>query len=65
MENLEKLLGPREVAEFLSLKKSTVHRLLADGSIPSVIVTNGQRRRSFRVRPSVLEKWLRAREVGK
>jgi excisionase family DNA binding protein len=63
MDNLEKLLGPREIAEFLNLKKSTVHRLLADGSLPSVIVTNGERRRSFRVKPSELVKWMKAREV--
>jgi len=30
MEPLEKLLDPREVAEILGLKKSTVHRLLAE-----------------------------------
>ena len=64
MEPLEKLLDPREVAEVLGLKKSTIHRLLAEGAIPSVIVTGSQRRRSFRVKPSVLSRWIAEREVS-
>ena len=60
---IERLLNPSQVAEVLNLKKSTVHRLLAEGSIPSVPVTGSQRRRSFRVKPSVLQKWIESREV--
>ena len=60
---MEVLLKPKDVQEILGLKHSIVYRLLSAGEIPSIMVTNGQRKRSFRVRPSCLEKWMKAREV--
>jgi predicted DNA-binding transcriptional regulator AlpA len=65
MENIEKLLKPTELEELLCLRRSKIHRMLATGEIPSVIVSRGARRRVFRVRPSDLAKWLRDRQVGK
>jgi excisionase family DNA binding protein len=63
-EILERLLGPREVGEILNLRRSKIHRMIASGEIPSLIVACGVRRRVFRVRPSDLEKWLKARELS-
>jgi excisionase family DNA binding protein len=63
MEIIEKLLGPKEVAEILNLRRSKIHRMIASGEIPSVIVSQGTCRRVFRVRPSELLKWMRQREV--
>lgn len=65
MENIEKLLGPKEVGEILNLHRSKIHRMIASGEIPSVIVAKGVRRRVFRVKPSALLHWLKAREVGR
>jgi len=59
----EKLLAPKEVGEILNLKRSKIHRMLATGEIPSLIVAQGNRRRVFRVRPTTLQQWLAAREV--
>jgi excisionase family DNA binding protein len=64
MEIIEKLLGPKEVAEILNLRRSKIHRMIASGEIPSVIVSQGTCRRVFRVRPSELVKWIKRREVG-
>jgi excisionase family DNA binding protein len=64
MEIIEKLLGPKEVAEILNLRRSKIHRMIASGEIPSVIVSQGSCRRVFRVRPSELVKWMKRREVG-
>jgi len=64
MTNIEKLLGPKEVGEILGLKKSKVAQMLACGELPSMIVSAGERRRVFRVRPSALSNWLKRREVN-
>jgi excisionase family DNA binding protein len=64
MESIEKLLGPKEVAEILNLRRSKIHRMMASGEIPSVIVSRGACRRVFRVKPSELVKWMKQREVG-
>ncbi len=60
---IERLLIPKEVAEILRLKKSKTYQLLADVTIPCIVVTTGSRRRSFRVKPSELERWMKVREV--
>ncbi len=64
MADIERLLRPKEVGEALGLRRSKIHRMIATGEIPSVIVSQGARRRVFRVRPSELAKWMKAREVG-
>jgi len=64
MDAIEKLLGTKEVAEILNLRRSKTHRMIASGEIPSVIVSQGAYRRVFRVRPSDLIKWMKQREVS-
>jgi excisionase family DNA binding protein len=61
----QKLLTPRELGEVLGLKRSCIYRLLNTGELPSIRVTKGARKSSLRVRPSDLERWLKAREVGR
>ena len=65
MEIIEKLLGPKEVAEILNLRRSKIHQMIASGEIPSVIVSQSSYRRVFRVRPSELAKWMKQREVAR
>lgn len=62
--SLERLLNPKEVADYLGLKKTTIHRLLADGTIPALNITGATGRRTLRVRPSALLEWLRKTEVN-
>lgn len=61
---MEKLLKPKELSETLGLGLSTVYKHLVTGEIPSVMVLKGRHKRSMRVRPSDLEKWLKKREVS-
>jgi excisionase family DNA binding protein len=63
METMEKLLDPKEVGLILNLRRSKIHRMIATGEIPSVVVSQGVRRRVFRVKPSALLQWMKAREV--
>jgi excisionase family DNA binding protein len=63
MNTIEKLLTPVEVCDIINLKRSKVHRLITSGEIPSLIVSQGVRRRTFRIRPSDLISWMKAREV--
>jgi excisionase family DNA binding protein len=64
MDGIERLLGPKEIGEILSLKRTKVHQMLATGEIPSVIVSKGAERRVFRVKPSALQQWMKQREVS-
>lgn len=64
-ETIEKLLSPQEVGHIVGLRRSKIHRMLASGEIPCVIVAQGARRRVFRVKPSALLQWMKQREVGR
>jgi len=57
-----KLLTPENVAEELSVSRSTVLRLIADGSLPAICLRAGRRKKIYRVRPEALERWITARE---
>jgi excisionase family DNA binding protein len=61
---MESLLTPKQLTEILGLKRSCIYRMLRSGELPCVRVTTGARKLSLRVRPSALEKWLKAREVS-
>jgi excisionase family DNA binding protein len=61
---MENLLTPKQLTEILGLKRSCIYRMLRTGELPCVRVTKGERKLSLRVRPSALEKWLKAREIS-
>ncbi len=63
-EAMERLLTPGELTEILGLKRSCIYRMLRSGELPCVRVTSGHRKMSLRVRPSALEKWLKARQIS-
>jgi excisionase family DNA binding protein len=60
----ERLLNAKEVAEILGIKKTMVYRLLDEGVIPCLNITDSPCRRTLRVRPSALQTWLKKREVN-
>jgi excisionase family DNA binding protein len=60
---MEKLLTPHQVSEVLGLKRSCIYAMLRRGEIPAVRVRSGERKLYLRVRPAVLERWLRSRET--
>lgn len=57
-----KLLTPENVAESLNVSRSTVLRMIGDGSLPAVCLRSGKRKKVWRVRPEILEKWLISKE---
>jgi excisionase family DNA binding protein len=58
-----KLLTVEQVAkDHLSVSRSTVLRLIATNSLSAVCIHRGKRKAIYRVRPEVLDKWIRDRE---
>jgi excisionase family DNA binding protein len=57
-----KLLPPSAVAEILAVSRSTVLRLIADGSLPAICLRRGRKKAVLRVRDEVLQKWILAKE---
>jgi excisionase family DNA binding protein len=60
---MENLLTPKQLTQILGLRRSCIYRMLRSGELPCVRVATGARKLSLRVRPSALEKWLKAREI--
>ncbi len=60
---IEKLMNLREFGELVGWKKSRVHRAVATGEVPAILLSKGERRRSWRIRPSDAERWIKSREV--
>jgi excisionase family DNA binding protein len=51
-----------QVAKELGAKRNSVRRMIVDGAIPHYIVRAGKRKKMFRVRRSVLMRWIEAQE---
>lgn len=62
-----KLLTPENVADALTVSRSTVLRMIADSSLPAVCLRRGKRKAVYRIREEQLERWVlnREREVVK
>ncbi len=60
---LEPLMTPKQVAETLGMKLAWTYGAIASGFIPGVLISTGRRRRSIRVRPTDLERWMKNREI--
>jgi len=57
-----KLLTPKQVGKELAVSRSTVLRLVADGTLPAVCLRRGKRKAVYRIRQEQLDKWIIARE---
>ena len=57
-----RLLTPENVAESLSVSRSTVLRMIGDGSLPAVCLRRGKRKGVYRIREEQLEKGVMSRE---
>jgi excisionase family DNA binding protein len=51
-----------QVAFRLQLSQSTIIRMITSGIIPALCVRAGKRKKTFRVRQEVLEKWVTSKE---
>ena len=56
------LLTPEQVAESLAVSRSTILRMIADGSLPAICLRRGKRKAVYRIREEQLERWIVARE---
>jgi excisionase family DNA binding protein len=57
-----KLLTPEQIAETLSISRSSVRRLIIEGTLPAVCLRSGRRKKVYRVREEVLERWVAIKE---
>jgi len=55
---MNKMLTPKEVAARLAISRATAARLIADGTIPVLVLADRSRRRLLRVREDALERYL-------
>lgn len=53
-----KLLRAEEVAVILDVSRSTARRMLLDGTLPSICLRSGKRKKVYRVRESALERFV-------
>ncbi|MDP2651989.1 MAG: helix-turn-helix domain-containing protein [bacterium] len=57
-----KLLTIKQAAEQLQVSGQTIGRMIAEGTLPAILLRSGKRKRVWRVREEVLERWLLQRE---
>jgi excisionase family DNA binding protein len=57
-----RLLTPEAAAEQLAVSRSTVLRMISDGQLPAICLRSGRRKKVWRVREEVLQKWILAKE---
>ncbi|PYJ69608.1 MAG: hypothetical protein DME76_08445 [Verrucomicrobia bacterium] len=56
------LLSPAQVAMLLGCSRSTVDRMVADGSLPHVLLRSGRRKKQYGIRRVTLQRWLEKQE---
>jgi excisionase family DNA binding protein len=57
-----KLLKPESAAELLAISRSTLLRMIRDGVLPAVCMRSGKRKKIWRIRQEVLERWILTNE---
>ena len=56
------LLNPAQVGELLGISRSSVLRMIDDGQLPAICLRSGRRKKVWRIRREVLEKWVLNKE---
>jgi excisionase family DNA binding protein len=56
------LLKPETAADVLAVSRSTVLRMIADGSLPAICLRAGRKKKVWRIRQEHLEKWVLNKE---
>ena len=59
------LLTIRETAERLSVHRSTVYQLIAEGQLQVINVGQGNQRTNCRIRETELERFINSRELSR
>ena len=58
-------LKPKEAAKEMNISLSTMMRLIDSGEFPAVLISQGRRKKTYRIREEVLARWAMGRENGK
>ena len=53
-----KLLTIEQTAEMLQASRQTVNRMVLEGTLPAILLRSGKRKKAWRIREEVLERWL-------
>lgn len=56
------LLDPTQVSDMLGISRSSVIRLIVEGSLPAICLRAGKRKRVWRIRREIVQKWVLAKE---
>ena len=56
------LLDPEQASELLGISRSSVVRLILDNALPAICLRSGKRKKVWRIRREVLEKWVIGKE---
>jgi len=56
------LLDPEQASELLGVSRSSVIRMIVDGQLPAVCLRSGRRKKVWRIRRELLEKWVIGKE---
>ena len=57
-ENGMRLLTLAQTAEQLQVSGQTIGRMIAEGTLPAILLRSGKRKKAWRIREEVLERWL-------
>lgn len=60
---MEEHLSPKQIQKILNVSLAKVYQMLVTGQIKSIMVSRGARKRTLRVRPSDLERFMKSREI--
>jgi excisionase family DNA binding protein len=63
-KRMEEMLSPKQLAKLMNVSLAKVYLMLVTGELKSVMIARGQRKKTLRVRPSDLEKFMKAREIS-
>lgn len=61
-ESTRMVADPEQASELLGISRSTVIRLIVDGQLAAICLRSGRRKKVWRIRREVLEKWVLNKE---
>jgi len=58
-------LKPKEAAKEMNISLSSMMRLIYSGEFPAVLISQGRRKKTYRIREEIILRWAMGRENGK
>lgn len=57
-----KLLNLNDSAKIMGVSRQTTMRMITEGVLPAICLRSGKRKKVWRIREEVLERWILVRE---